>query len=612
MFNELTQQNIINAINSLKGTPHLPIQNPKNFSIWFNGKLYPSKAIINRHYELINETNLHPQFNTDDAQDKLLDLGFPIVEKNFTDNDSFFSERDLISFSKLVRREKYDHNNIVDINIGQYLNKISWQKTAYWASLLEDHKFKRIGRRQWNTQHKTLKQVYKNYTWYKLVPRDSKNKNVFFTVGMHNNKVLVYKMDIQRDSPYFDKDKEYFFDNRLKELGINSQFVSINELKSYSWVTLIEKSKSFLYDNLKHYHNLVKELDSIRPLKAARICWNTKNWEEPSGRDGKSSNESFEAAAGFAHDEWLFDLNSEINGFCYGRIEPINKSRNVLKEKHIDLLLFTFCQDTSTLKWIGKISNVKIINEIESIEISNTSEGISWFNKRLNQLKKIGNIDHNYYTNTSKEDLYNMKFKIENVEIFENKIKVASHLFKIKRYVLNHLSRVDEHLIFNELKKSNFEPSTKKPPLSPSKKIKKTYKSEVVEYDNLHRDIQIGLIDFLERTFPKNNISYEDSSEINNRLIDVVMQEGERKYYFEVKSYPNIMTCIRMALGQLIEYCFYTKEKRADKLIIVSQNKSNSDVEDFLLHLRQTLDLNVYYYQFDRIKKELSNFMCEE
>ena len=46
--------------------------------------------------------------------------------------------------------------------------------------------------------------------------------------------------------------------------------------------------------------------------KIARICWNTNNWERPSGSYGKSTVESsYENFSGYGYEEWLLD-NSKI------------------------------------------------------------------------------------------------------------------------------------------------------------------------------------------------------------------------------------------------------------------------------------------------------------
>lgn len=602
MFSEMTEEDVILSIHSHKEKPFT--RNGIDYSIWYEGKKYPAKEIVDRHYKLKGIENPNPGFNTNNAQDRLLDLGFPVVQNNLSNSKDFFSQKDLISFLKLVGRKKYDSLNKTDRNIARYLSEISWGKTSHWANQLKDENWEVSGKKSWNAQDKKLKQVYKGYTWFKLIPRDSKNRLVYFTVGIswYTEKKLVYKLDIQRRDDYFDLERTSFFDKKVLESNLHKT-VNFEDLPNYDWHRLLRESKSFLENNLESYHKIVYELENLNPLKAARICWNTFGWMQPSGRAGKSLSNSSESEAGFTNDEWIFDLNSTYKGFCYARIEPINKSRNKLKGQKIDLLLFTYNQETSNLIWVGKILNVYIVDENESNIVYDSVEGQSWQGNRVEQLKKLENVDSNFYKNIPKDNFYNMKFLPQDVEIFEENLVVADGLFKLKRYILNDFDREREIQILS-LPNDNFEPSNKQ---TPPEKIKRNYSAGTIEYDNIHKEIQIELVEYLRSAYPSAKISFENNREINNRMIDVVMCLNDRKIYYEIKSYPSLRTCVRIAIGQLIEYCFFSDKNRADKLVIVSQNKTTNDIDKFLNHLRETLNLKISYSQFNLKTKKLIN-----
>lgn len=609
MFSELTEQDIIESIQSDKVNPFT--RKGIDYSIWYKGKKYPSKEIIDRHYLLKKIKHPNLGFNTNNAQDRLLDLGFPVVQNDLSNSSDFFSQKDLISFFKLVGREKYDSLSETDRNIANYLNEIPWSKTSYWANQLKNENWEVSGKKQWNSQHITLKQVYKGYTWYKLIPKGSKNKLVYFTVGIdwYEHKQLVYKMEIQRNDAFFNQERKNYFDKRLKELNVQKNVIGLNELQNYNWESLIDETRLFLENNLESYNKIVSELDNINPIKAARICWNTLGWIQPSGREGKSLSNSSESESGFTNDEWIFDLDSTYNGYCYARIEPINKSRKRLKGQNIDLMLFSYMHGATNMIWVGKISNVSIVDERESSIIYDSEEGSLWYKKRFEQLSKLENVNSIDFKNIPKNNFYNMKFLPQDVEIFDENLFVEDGLFKLKRYILNDFDREKELQVLKRLG-NNFEPNDKlgkTKEQTPSGKIKRTYTAGTVEYDNIHKDIQIGLVKCLKRNYPTASISYEDNREINNRMIDVVMFLDNRKIYYEIKSYPSIRTSVRIAVGQLIEYCFFSDKNRADKLIIVSQNKTTNEVDKFLNHLRATLNLKISYSQFNLKTNELIN-----
>ncbi|MDI1254546.1 MAG: hypothetical protein PSV16_00470 [Flavobacterium sp.] len=612
MFAEITQEDVIASIESSKKKAFSPSRQGIFYSIWYDGVKYPAKEIIDRYYELNNKINPNPGFNTDAAQDRLLELGFPVVQNNLSRESDFFSQKDLISFFKLIGRKKYDASNPTDHNIGKYLNRISWGKTQYWANLLRDERWDIEGRKQWNSQHKQLKQIYKEYTWFRIIPKNTKNRLVYFTVGIDRfwHKRLILKIDIQRENPFFNPERQKYFDTTRINLGIEHKMFEINDITNYDWKKIVGESLAFIEGNIEHYHRTVSEINNLKTIKAARICWNSYGWTEPSGRDGKSMSNSFESRTGFANDEWLFDLDSTLNGYCYARIEPVNKSRNKLKGSQIDLMLFTQKQGDGNMRWVGKISNVSVVNEEESKRVYQSQEGRLWQENRFDQLEKIDGVLSSEYFRMAEGDFYNIRFRPENVEVFEDNLLVADGLFKLQRYILYDFDSEGEMLA--QKQEESFEPSNNGQPAvppSPPKKIKKTFTAGTIEYDNTHKEIQNALIIYLTRNYPQAKITSENSREINNRKVDLVMKQDGRKIYFEVKSYPSLRASIRVALGQLIEYCFFCDSSRATELVIVSHIKTTGNVEKFMAHLRKTLRLNIHYHQFDLKAGELKDWV---
>lgn len=63
--------------------------------------------------------------------------------------------------------------------------------------------------------------------------------------------------------------------------------------------------------------------------KISKLCWNTNNWQYPSGPTGKSADrKSHEYKFGYGHEEWLFDFDKLINGYHYAFLQPVNKHRD--------------------------------------------------------------------------------------------------------------------------------------------------------------------------------------------------------------------------------------------------------------------------------------------
>ena len=76
--------------------------------------------------------------------------------------------------------------------------------------------------------------------------------------------------------------------------------------------------------------------------KVARICWNTNNWQFPSGKAGKVSSDksaAYETKTGYGHEEWLFDISKLINGYHYGHLQAIGQHRDKYQGEKFDISL---------------------------------------------------------------------------------------------------------------------------------------------------------------------------------------------------------------------------------------------------------------------------------
>lgn len=68
--------------------------------------------------------------------------------------------------------------------------------------------------------------------------------------------------------------------------------------------------------------------------------------------------------------------------------------------------------------------------------------------------------------------------------------------------------------------------------------------------------------------------------------------------YFEIKIEPTVKRCIRLALGQLLEYAHYPHDGRAARFVVVGDAPVSQDDKAYLAHLRETYGLPAYYSRF--------------
>lgn len=605
----LDQSDILIAIENIIKDGYPPREESSKYAVWYKRNLLPPKAIIRVAIQQSNKVKNY-RFISQEANRKLLSDGFPVIDKT---SSSAFCSTDLKTFSKLIERRNYDKNNAVDKNIALYLRENPWTRTKDWAEELEAKGWIIDGTKTWQIPHKGGAS-YKPYTWWRIYPKDYKSKLVCFTVGIDEDGSLLYKMDIQRDHDYFSKSPERInhFDQRRKQIGAGWQTISVQDADKYTLAQLADISDMFFQKHVEEYHKIVGELENFNPIKAVRICWNSKRWIKPSGREGKSVSNSFESDNGFGHDEWLFDLNSVYKSHCYARLENISKSQNNLKDSKIDLMLYTYNRSTQKNEWVGMINNVVVLSKEESTEVALSKIAKEWRTERLRQLKSLEDVVFKTYQKTELNDLYNIKFKPYDAQLFETPVPVEEDIGAINRYIVNDFSFEEKQKVIERTKQEEYLPTvgnesadendTSTP--NPTETITRKLNREETEYDNIHGLIQKELVIWLRNKGFK--VDYEKSIENYNRRVDVVIRlPHNKKIFIEIKSYPNLNASIRSAMGQLLEYNYHVRADRAEKLIIVSHIETNEDVNDYLDTLRTKLGLNLYYIQYDLDKHEL-------
>lgn len=168
--------------------------------------------------------------------------------------------------------------------------------------------------------------------------------------------------------------------------------------------------------------------------KIARICWNSNGWKQPSGPNGKSTDQnSFEVNPGFGHEEWLFDYTNLIHGYQYSFLQPINN--NAHKGRAYTIYLYYFEKASSKKICIGHIENVVCIDEFEAQNAINHFRENGRLEKMQRDLSLIGLEPASITKNTSALLNFNIKFKPDDVALYNNPIDITENI-KNHRYIL--------------------------------------------------------------------------------------------------------------------------------------------------------------------------------
>ena len=68
----------------------------------------------------------------------------------------------------------------------------------------------------------------------------------------------------------------------------------------------------------------------------------------------------------------------------------------------------------------------------------------------------------------------------------------------------------------------------------------------------------------LKKSMEKDNVSIENSFNLNE--IDIVVKSKDGFHFYEVKTASSVKSCVRQAVGQLLEYSYGNGKKNASKL----------------------------------------------
>ena len=330
--------------------------------------------------------------------------------------------------------------------------------------------------------------------------------------------------------------------------------------------------------------------------KIAKVCWNTENWQYPSGSKGKSKDpKSYESKYGYGHEEWLFDKSRIINGFHYAFLESLNVKSGKHVEKVYNVSLFTVEGSKRTF-YVGDIKNVICISKEEAKKAYQTYKDNGWISEMAEEVKSVGANREVFLRNIAKF-IFNIKFMVNDVCLLGE---------------LQEISDVDGNITTNRFKllpkKTDFvirdisnEGDESEGSLRDESLRKVVFKKDS-EYDPYHSKMQNALTLLLREQYKH---KYIKVCEEKSRVDIKAKTKDNEWHYFEIKTnVPKL--CIRQALGQIMEYAYWPYYERAKKLIIIGDSLPDEDAKRYMEYIRGNFSIPVFYRCFNMEKKTLS------
>lgn len=337
-----------------------------------------------------------------------------------------------------------------------------------------------------------------------------------------------------------------------------------------------------------------KQIEFGNKNKLSKICWNTENWKFPSGSQGKSvSLESYEADSGFGHEEWLLDKSKVVEGYHYAFLQPLNIKTDKHENQVYNISLYTI-NNLNKQYFVGEIKNVECINTNESIRVHKIYKTNGWLEQMRNDVERVG-ANYEQFNQTPPEFFFNIRFKFKDViqpdeliEVAGEDVNITTNRYKLlpqkSEIVLGYVSDDDE----TEGNKKN------------TNKRRKVFNSDC-EYDPYHDQMQNAIFDLLKKSGNYKKVFIE-----RGRVDIKAITKENCWHYYEIKT-DNAKQSIRVALGQILEYAYFPDTNKAQKLVIIADEKPKADVINYLDHIRTLFSLPISYRYFNLETNELSD-----
>lgn len=109
-----------------------------------------------------------------------------------------------------------------------------------------------------------------------------------------------------------------------------------------------------------------------------------------------------------------------------------------------------------------------------------------------------------------------------------------------------------------------------------------------------HNVLQAALSRSLIDRYGAKNVAEEHPSGAGTK-VDAIVRDGDAYWFYEIKTSLSPRACIREAIGQLLEYSFWSGAQQAIGLVVVGEGAMDQETETYLSELRRRFALPISY-----------------
>ncbi|MCA0238148.1 MAG: excisionase family protein [Bacteroidetes bacterium] len=609
----IQKEHLLSAIQEIdrKGIPSY--QQYTRYDLIFEGKVYPPKLVVRWANRLVNGRELEDFSGGTETNNFLKQHGFVIREKKSAAIS--LDEEITLDYSEWVLQRLLEHHRThpdfyfltrtnrkrARLEAGHWFPGRNYLHVAITKGEAGDNSTKSVGFKVdcWGGPARAMLIIlFKEEpdaairAFYRDLFETVKSKD-FEDTGLnraeelnHDFFVIHYGTDIPEALHVFLNRDVPIFNALLKKHGLEDK------------LAIPFKSFRGKLDNVLSIRGETLSVTYPNEKRFARLCWNRNGWVVPSGRYGKSKDpNAHEREYGFGYEEWLLDFDKLIDGYHYGFLQPVFQDWNAYKGKKYDVILFSRNAKEDQRYWIGEIQNVEVIDEEKCREILRIYQKNGWLKNMEDQMVAQG-LNASDLGKYSSDNFFNVRFKpadykpLADLQPFTqvNEEQIRSNRYKFFKA---------ENISLPEEEKGGFNFRANAPNQTGERTITRTFEPRSIELPDQHKKIIDKLHAFLKSKYGAENVGGELSTGYGASRIDMVVKEGNNMTFYEVKTYHSLRECVRVAIGQLLEYCFWPDDERAVRLVIVTPHPVCAKTQKYFHRLRIRTGLELYCAQMD-------------
>lgn len=285
----------------------------------------------------------------------------------------------------------------------------------------------------------------------------------------------------------------------------------------------------------------------------SRVCFNSQGWRRPTGEARGleiSRPPSFSRMFGYGHEEWLFRFDWQIDGWQYGFLQGVNDSRSTVTgmNEAADVTLYT-CEPGGKRRYVAKILDLECISRSQSDAVHKHFLANGWIDEMRSEIMAVGGDITVLGDPQWVDGIINVRFRQENVRWYPagTYAQDGEYVLNLKRYQFNAIRNATQLPFVDRvsLGRKGRKDAPNQLPFYRSGSAGKVCTPE-------HGLIQARLLDELKAEYPDADISCEKD------FVDITVETPNERILYEIKSDLVPRTVLRLAIGQLLEYGFYS------------------------------------------------------